>query len=113
MSRRVDNTQNVRADLGSIDDLEVQTLRGVSFTASSIETTDVLVSGTATYVDTSNFSVQDALILLANNNTVGDVVDIGFHAKYGATTKYCGLARDASDGVWKLFSIYPRAWSVC
>ena len=50
-------------------------------------------------------NVDDSLIKFAANNSA-DVVDSGFYSKYvsAATTKYAGLFRDATDGVFKVFA---------
>ena len=72
---------------------------------------DLYVSGTITYggganqLSATNLSVDDALIYLAANNAA-DIVDIGIVGAYkvGGTHIHSGLARDASDSVWKLFS---------
>ena len=65
------------------------------------------VSGTTTTVNSSTLSIQDPLIILANNNNSSDVVDIGFYGLYdtsGSQDLYAGLFRDASDsGKFKLF----------
>ena len=63
---------------------------------------NLVVSGTLSYLNTTNLAIQDPLIKLANNNTA-DAVDIGFFGKY-STTKSAGLFRDANDsGKFKLF----------
>jgi len=68
---------------------------------------NLTVSGTTTTVNSSTLSVQDPLIILANNNNSSDVVDIGFYGLYdtsGSQDLYAGLFRDASDsGKFKLF----------
>ena len=62
------------------------------------------INGTLTTVDTTNLSVTDSIISLARDNAV-DTLDIGFYGKFNdGATKYSGLFRDASDGVYKLFS---------
>lgn len=74
--------------------------------------TDVLisgnltVSGTATYVNTSIVQTTDSMIELAANNTVGDVIDIGFYGLYnnGASNLATGLVRDAGSKNYFLFS---------
>jgi len=67
-------------------------------------TGNLIVSGNTVYVDTEIIAVQDSLIKLANNNTT-DVLDIGFYGQYdNGGTKYSGLVRDASDGIFKLFA---------
>ena len=44
------------------------------------------------------------MIKLANGNSSTDSIDIGFYGVYGSGgTKYTGLFRDASDGIYDLF----------
>jgi hypothetical protein len=66
---------------------------------------DLTVEGAVTYISSSTLNVDDSLIKLAANNAA-DVVDAGFYNKYvsGATTKYAGIFRDATDGVFKIFA---------
>jgi len=70
-------------------------------------TGNLTVTGILTTVSTNNLIVQDSLIQLASNNTVGtDVIDIGFFGVLdtGSGNTFTGLFRDASDsGVYKLF----------
>jgi hypothetical protein len=68
-------------------------------------TGDLTVNGTTTTVGTDTLSVKDPLIVLANNNTSADSVDIGFYGKYApsGTTLYAGLFRDTGDGKFKIF----------
>lgn len=50
---------------------------------------------------TGDLTLDDNIIELANQNA-GDVTDIGFVGKYNdGSTKYAGLVRDATDGVFK------------
>lgn len=66
---------------------------------------NLTINGTLTTVDTTTLTVKDSLIELANGNTTTDSLDIGIYGQYGATgTKYTGLFRDATDGVYKLFT---------
>jgi hypothetical protein len=65
---------------------------------------DLVVSGNLAFVNVETVQVKDPLILLGSNNTVGDIVDLGFYGTYNSgTQEYAGLFRDASDGVFKLF----------
>jgi chorismate mutase len=66
---------------------------------------DLTVEGAVTYISSSTLNVDDSLIKFAANNSA-DVVDSGFYSKYvsAATTKYAGLFRDATDGVFKVFA---------
>lgn len=66
---------------------------------------NLTVSGTLTTVNTTNLTVTDSLIKLANGNSSTDALDIGTFGVYGATgAKYTGLFRDATDGIYKLFT---------
>ena len=66
---------------------------------------NLTINGTLTTVDTTNLTVKDSMIELANGNGTTDSLDIGFYGQYGATgTKFTGLFRDATDGVFKLFT---------
>jgi hypothetical protein len=62
------------------------------------------VTGEVNQVAVNDITVEDPLILLATSNP-GDAYDIGFYGKYvNAGTKYAGLFRDATDGVFRLFA---------
>jgi hypothetical protein len=66
---------------------------------------NLTVSGTLTTIDTQNLVVEDSLIELANGNVTTDTLDIGFYGQYGETgTKYTGIFRDATDGIYKFYS---------
>lgn len=79
---------------------------------STLQLTDLTISGnldingTLTTVDTTNLSVTDSIISLARGQTTTSTLDIGFYGTYGnaTATSYSGLFRDATDGVFKLFS---------
>lgn len=65
---------------------------------------NLTVSGTLTTIDTVNLTVEDPLIKVANGN-VTDTVDVGFYGMFtNGGTRYTGLVRDATDGVYKLFT---------
>jgi hypothetical protein len=83
-------------------------------TANTIAVNDLTVSGnlnvtgTLTTINANNLTVTDSMIQLASDNTLGDVVDIGFFGSYevgdGGAHEHTGMFRDASDsGVYKLF----------
>jgi hypothetical protein len=66
---------------------------------------NLTVQGTLTTVDTTNLVVKDPMIELANGNVSTDALDIGFYGQYGSTgAKFTGLFRDATDGIYKLYS---------
>ena len=58
----------------------------------------------SSYINTEILTVEDSLIKLANNNTTGDVLDIGFYGLYNSSgQKYAGLARPAATDTFFLF----------
>lgn len=64
---------------------------------------NLIVSGNTITQDVETIVTEDSLIKLAANN-VSDALDIGFYGEYNdGATKFAGLVRDASDGVFKLF----------
>jgi hypothetical protein len=62
-------------------------------------TGNLIINGATTTVNTTVVQTTDSLIKLAQNNTAGDSVDIGFYGPYqsGGFTRYTGLFRKASD----------------
>ena len=65
---------------------------------------DLTVEGAVTYISSSTLNVDDSMIKLAANNAA-DTVDVGLYGKYVSSgTKYSGVFRDASDGVWKFYT---------
>ncbi len=66
---------------------------------------NLTVLGTLTTIDTTNLTVQDSLIELANGNSTTDILDVGLYGQFGSSgAKYTGLFRDATDGIYKLFT---------
>lgn len=68
----------------------------------------IAFGGGGTTVQTANLSVTDPFIFLANANT-SDILDSGFITAFKnsdatPSTRYAGIVRDASDGVFKLFT---------
>ena len=65
---------------------------------------NLTVGGTTTTVNAANLTVADPLVYFGEGNT-SNVVDLGFVASYNdGSYHHAGLARDASDNKWKLFS---------
>jgi hypothetical protein len=65
---------------------------------------DLTVNGTTTTVNTANFTTSDPLLYIGEDNPANSV-DLGIVASFNdGTYQHAGLVRDASDGVWKLFS---------
>jgi len=64
----------------------------------------VFIAGSAVTISSSNSVLNDALLYLAHNNPA-NVLDIGIVSSFNnGTYQHAGLVRDASDGIWKLFS---------
>ena len=61
---------------------------------------NLIVQGTQTYVNTATFVTGDSLIQLAGNNSISDIVDIGFYgmSNVAASNVYHGLIREGSGG---------------
>jgi hypothetical protein len=74
------------------------TAANISIDGNATITGNLTVEGTTTQVDSTTVTVADPLFKYAKDNT-GNSVDIGFYGKYvqSATTKYAGLAWDASQ----------------
>jgi hypothetical protein len=71
---------------------------GGTISGDTTVTGNLIVNGTTTTVNTSTVSTSDSLLKLANNNTVGDSLDIGFYgqANTGSSVTYHGLVRQAA-----------------
>jgi len=69
---------------------------------------NLTVHGTTTTINSATVTTNDPLFNLADSNTTEDALDIGFIGKYYDTgqsrIERTGLFRDASDGVYKLFT---------
>ena len=65
---------------------------------------NLTVLGNTTTINVETLIVEDSLIRLASNNAT-DSIDIGFYGIYNGSTK-AGLFRDASDGIFRLFTNY-------
>ena len=64
---------------------------------------NVNVSGNVNYTSVTELIIGDPLIYIGANNNA-DIWDLGIVASYNpGVPQYTGIARDASDGVWKFF----------
>lgn len=64
---------------------------------------NLVVNGTTTTLNTQNFTVEDTLLYIGNDNH-SNQLDLGFVAAHNdGTYNHTGLVRDASSGTWKLF----------
>jgi hypothetical protein len=81
------------------------TFTGTTTAAALTVTGNLTVQGTTTTVSATNMEITDPLIYIATGNA-GNSNDIGIvgHATVSGTYQHMGLARDHSDGKWKLFS---------
>lgn len=66
---------------------------------------NLTVNGTTTTINTSNYTVDDNIIQLADSNPA-NTLDIGFvgHRTINSTLQHTGLVRDASSNRWTFFS---------
>ena len=77
---------------------------GAHISGNAIIDGNLTVSGNVNYTNVNDLVVGDPLIYVGANNT-GNLVDLGLVASYDdGTYAHTGIARDASDGVWKFFS---------
>jgi hypothetical protein len=67
-------------------------------------TGDLTVGGTTTTVNATDLVVTDPLIYIGEGNDA-NVVDLGLVSSFNdGAYQHAGIVRDATDGVWKLFS---------
>ena len=83
-----------------VDNTVLRTTGNQTVTGDFAVTGNLTVTGTQTIVNTTTVQSGDSLIKLAANNTVGDVVDIGFYgsSNTGSSVQYHGLIREGSGG---------------
>jgi len=108
----VDNTSDADKPVSTATQTALDakaSLAGATFTGDvTVETNftvdgNLTVSGTTTTVNTTNFTTSDPLIYLGEGNNA-NLVDLGFVGSYNdGTYAHQGLAKDSSDGKWKLF----------
>ena len=84
----------------AVDSTVVRTSGAQAIAGDLSVTGNLIVAGTQTFVNTSTVVTTDSLLKLAANNTVGDVIDIGFYgsSNTGVSVKYHGLVREGSGG---------------
>ena len=82
----------------------VTTTGNVNVGGALIVSGNLYVAGTTTTVNSNVITLDDSLIFLADNST-SDVLDLGFVGTFNnGVQQHTGFVRDASDGVYKLFS---------
>jgi hypothetical protein len=65
---------------------------------------NLTVSGTTTTVNSTNYSVADPMLYIGEDNQ-SNALDLGIVGAFNnGTYQHSGIVRDASDGIWKLFS---------
>lgn len=70
----------------------------------SLTVTDLTVNGTTTTVNSTNLEITDPLIYIGTGNSA-NANDLGIVGHFdNGTYQHTGIVRDATDGVWKLFS---------
>lgn len=102
VSDLTDNRIVIAGASGALEDDANLTFDGttLSLTGDLSVTGDLLITGNTTFTDTTTVTIEDSMLELASNNSVADVVDIGFYGVYNDSgVKYAGIIRDASDGV--------------
>jgi|GEM_PF-5228262 len=84
----------------TVDSTVVRTSGAQSIAGDLSVTGNLIVAGTQTFVNTSTVVTTDSLLKLGANNTVGDVIDIGFYgtSNTGSSVQYHGLVRQGSGG---------------
>ena len=113
---KISSTPTTLAGYGITDALNTsstsQTKNGNLTVVGTLTATDVVLTGTGTTITTTNLSVTDSLIYLADEQFDSDSIDIGIYGAYGDVNPghyHSGLVRDASDsGKWKLISGAPE-----
>jgi hypothetical protein len=66
---------------------------------------NITLGGSGDTVNTQNLTVTNPIIFMGDGNA-GNSLDLGFAGEYNISSNelYTGLVKDASDGLWKLFS---------
>jgi hypothetical protein len=100
LSPTITATTKFNGPLVQVDAVEADTATIGSLTVSG----NLNVNGTTTSVNSTNVTIDDPMIYIGENNQ-SNVLDLGVVAAFNnGTYQHSGLVRDASDGVWKLFS---------
>lgn len=118
----VNTTQNTR--IGSLENLMTSAYTTANVGANFVQnggtiannatfskdvniTGNLYVLGTSTTLQTTTVEVGDSLLVLANNNTVTDAIDIGFVGKYkDGNNQYTGLFREPTLKEYIFFKGY-------
>jgi hypothetical protein len=97
-------TTAAQPNITSVGTLTGLTVNGVITQTGNLNITgNINVTGNLNYSNVSDLVVGDPLIYIGANNT-GNLYDLGIVASYNdGGYQHTGLARDHTDGVWKLF----------
>lgn len=104
--RLTDATQATNVGSGSLVTAGgVGIAKDVHIGGSIFVTGDFTVAGTTTTTSSSSLAIDDPFVFLAGTNS-GDTIDQGLIGKYvqSTVTRYTGLFRDATDGIYKVFA---------
>jgi len=97
-------TSNIQTQLDAKAPLAGPTFTGTLAAADISITGNLTVGGTTTTVNATDLVVTDPLIYIGEGNDA-NVVDLGVVASFdNGSYQHAGIVRDATDGVWKLFS---------
>lgn len=100
LSPTITATTKFNGPLVQVDAVEADTATIGSLNVSG----NLNVNGTTTSVNSTNVTIDDPMIYIGENNQ-SNVLDLGVVAAFNnGTYQHSGLVRDASDGIWKLFS---------
>ena len=97
----VDDNETVTFSVDNVTVIRANTYGNQTIDGTLNITGNLNVGNTITYHDVATLAVQNSIIFLANNNTVADILDIGFAGKYYNTgteqVEWSGLIRHAGD----------------
>jgi hypothetical protein len=97
-------TSNIQTQLDAKAPTANPTFTGTLAAADISITGDLTVGGTTTTVNATDLVVTDPLIYIGEGNDA-NVVDLGIVSSFNnGSYQHAGIVRDATDGVWKLFS---------
>jgi hypothetical protein len=97
-------TSNIQTQLDAKAPTANPTFTGTLAAADISITGDLTVGGTTTTVNATDLVVTDPLIYIGEGNSA-NIVDLGLVSSFNdGAYQHAGIVRDATDGVWKLFS---------
>jgi len=100
LSPTITATTKFTGPLVQVDEVQADTATLGALTVSG----NLTVNGTSTTVNSTNVSYDDPMIYIGDGNQ-SNALDLGLVGAFNdGTYQHSGLVRDASDGVWKLFS---------